>query len=113
MQELYNLQYNWGVDCDNEDVMLDENYFLTIVNGEIFTSICPSGYCCQKDSCHYIYDKESLCAPNRNYKSLLCGSCIDGYSETMNTNTCKKCDQSHFEYLFLPFLFSIIMSLFL
>ena len=75
----------------------------------IISSLCPLYQCCQnKNGCDYIYNKSSLCANGRDYQSKLCSLCKDGYSESMNTTQCIKCDRFiYFEFLIYPIIIAL------
>ena len=93
---------NEGIKCSDEQILISENYWMGFDGDNIISAACPSGYCCQQASgCDYLFeDKSILCAENRDYKSILCGKCKDGYSESMNTVNCTKCKRKYyFEYL--------------
>merc|ERR1712228_152826 len=51
---------------------------------------------------------------NRDDQSILCGKCIDGYSESINTTKCVKCRREFdFRYLWLPILISFAVTAFI
>ena len=91
---------NKGILCiKNGNIYVSLHYWVGFENNNIISSICPSGYCCSNnDKCNYIDNKNELCALNGNYKSILCGKCIDGYSESMNISS------NSFKILFYPLL---------
>ena len=59
------LDINHAVDCSNAKISIAGHHWMAVLNNQIVSGLCPSGYCCRKSECHYIYDKESLCALNR------------------------------------------------
>ena len=55
-----------------------------------------------------------LCALYRDTDSLLCSECIDGYSESVNSAQCVKCEKSvYLNFLFLPFAMALVLSAFI
>ena len=98
---------NKFIKCKDETITIEQDYWIGIIENEYYTmisSLCPLYQCCQNENgCDYIYDKSSLCANGRDYKTILCSKCKDGYSESMNTTQCIKCDRFiYLEYLFYP-----------
>ena len=85
------------------------------IEDETFVSgICPSGFCCQREHCSFIYHGDELCAANRDADSFLCSLCIDGYSESVSGPECVKCDKNvHWEFMLLPFGMAVGTSLFI
>ena len=88
----------------------------------IISAQCISKVCCQlADGCEYVddlddeddedYDGYPLCAFYRNSSSRLCSECIDGYSESVNSEQCVKCEKSfYWQFLFLPLAMAVAMS---
>ena len=107
------------IDCYNGGIYVSENYWMGFDGDTIVSANCPSGYCCTPTNnntdqeCNFIWEKDQLCALNRDYKSPLCGRCIDGYSESMNSTKCVKCDKIRWYYVFLPFGLSLIWTAYL
>ena len=101
-----------GVECDDGSVIISENYWMEFRGGTIVSAGCPSSFCCQlTGGCDYVEDELSLCARNRDAESPLCGKCIDGFSESMNSEKCMKCNWSvHWEYLLVPLLMILMVT---
>eukprot|EP01083_Nonionella_stella_P269911 913567_1 len=80
---------------------LNQSYF----NEPIIYGKCPPNYCCQNDKgCDFLFDRQSLCAENRDYNTLLCGKCVYGYSEMTEmygSSRCEVCTNSTQPSLFL------------
>ena len=77
----------------------------------IISAVCPAGLCCQlADGCDYIENEGDLCAKYRDFESELCSECIEGYSESINSEQCTECDGDHWEYLLLPFGMAIFTT---
>ncbi len=82
---------------------MTEDYWIGFNGDSIISAQCPSGQCCQIPSgCDYIADAASLCAPGRDPDSFLCGQCLSGYSISLNSNQCTKCNTFRWWYLLLP-----------
>ena len=80
---------NIGIECIDGDIWISNNYWMEIEDDYISSSICPSNYCCSKESdCHYIDDEDDLCALNRDHAAPLCGRCKEGYSERIKMKQC-------------------------
>ena len=97
--------------CKDGNINIQSNYWMEISeSGDIVSSLCPSSQCCQNDIyCDYINGKNSLCAEGRNYSSILCSKCMDGYSVSMNNSKCIKCTESiYYTYLLYPFGISLL-----
>eukprot|EP01083_Nonionella_stella_P072417 195303_1 len=103
-----------NVECVGGDIKILYNYWMGMNDGTIVSALCPPNYCCQQDTgCNYL-DKTHLCALNRNHSTYLCGSCNDGYSESINSAECVECNKSvHYRYLLQQFIFSVLISVFL
>eukprot|EP01084_Bolivina_argentea_P240169 403555_1 len=110
---------NEGITCLQGHVNISYNYWMSIDGdtGSILSALCLPDYCCSKQtSCSYIYDTTSiLCANNRNSTAMLCSSCVTGYSESLNSSGCVKCDVAlNAMVLLYPMLpMAIFWSLFL
>ena len=105
---------NSFIKCKDGTITIEPNYWMKITtSGNIISSICPQNTCCQNsDSCDYLSDKDSLCAPGRNYSSTLCSVCNDEYSVSMDNSNCIQCyKQFYFQYLLYAFGISIIWVL--
>ena len=55
---------------------------------------------------NFLINKLSLCAINRNYTSILCGKCNNGYSEIFLSTACSKCNNNYW-WLFFPFSWAL------
>eukprot|EP01084_Bolivina_argentea_P152182 265507_1 len=107
---------NEGMECSNKQIMITKDYWMKFEGDTMVSAGCPSGLCCQKSSgCDYLSnDKSILCAANRDHESMLCGKCMDGYSESMNSSQCVKCDkQFYILYLLYPIGISILFFIFI
>ena len=108
---------NPSIICIQGNILISHDNWMGINkknNDEIISASCVNGYCCTKDICNYIDDKQELCALNRDPESLLCGNCKSGYSESMNSTKCVKCDKNtYWEYLALPLIVALLFSIFL
>ena len=79
-------ELNQMIDCHDKRIDIASNYWMGITeNSQIISSICPNKQCCQaSNECDFISNKELLCASGRDYQSILCSECKDGYTEAMN-----------------------------
>eukprot|EP01084_Bolivina_argentea_P000382 726_1 len=111
-------QKNNGFKCHGgDDIMVLQNHWISVQqlsNGTITTGIvsafCPNYQCCLlADGCNYLLDTNNLCAENRDPKVPLCGACNPGFSESMNSASCCKCDERgvYIEWLFYPLIVSL------
>ena len=98
-------------------MVVAENYWMALdeETDSIISASCPSSMCCQlSGGCDYVDDADSLCASNRDSDSLLCSRCIEGYSESLNSENCTKCDESvYWDYLLLPLGLTIVVLIIL
>ena len=100
-----------GVQCESGKIIVSQHYWMGFKGNTIISTVCPSVFCCRRTGgCDYISDKDSLCATNRNSDSLLCSECIEGYSESINSENCTNCDRDHWEYLLLPFAMAVFTT---
>lgn len=107
------LDLNPGIECDDGHVVVSVDYWMGFNDDDsIKSSACPSSMCCQQErGCDYIDDAESLCAPYRDSNSILCGKCLDGFSESMNSVNCTKCDRTmYWEYIVLSLCIAMIIT---
>lgn len=119
---------NKGIKClGGNNIIIDTNTWMTIIQDtnnnnnnkyEIISSECPNGYCCRNgDGCAYHYQtdnkKNKICGFNRDPNIYLCGKCLSGYSEVFASNDCRKCDTNHWEYLLVPYFYSLLFVLFI
>ena len=96
-------------------MVVAEDYWMALdeETDSIISASCPSSICCQLSAgCDYVENADSLCASNRDSNSLLCSRCIEGYSESMNSENCTKCDKNvHWEYLLFPLCMTLLLSM--
>eukprot|EP01084_Bolivina_argentea_P309866 536024_1 len=105
-----NPKKNSNIKCGDVKIIVERDYWLGFEGQNMISSMCALGYCCQvNDGCDYLQDKSSLCAGNRDYKSMLCSKCKDQYSESMNATSCAKC-KAKFYWKYI--LFSMFTALF-
>eukprot|EP01084_Bolivina_argentea_P049841 91670_1 len=106
---------NKGIKCIDGDIYIQFGHWMGFDGDKIISGVCPSDYCCVKaDGCNYIDDNEYLCIANRDPNSILCGRCIDDYSESMNSSKCSECTKGFYGlYLLYPFSFAILWSVYL
>ena len=108
---------NQFVKCRGGKISIRPNYWMKITeSGNIISSVCPSIQCCQNTAlpCDYIQDKDALCDKRRDYESILCSKCIDGYSVSMNAAKCVQCSKYiYFEYLLYPLAISLFWVLYI
>eukprot|EP01083_Nonionella_stella_P269367 911330_1 len=101
-----------GIQCRGiSELVVDYNYWVRIDSvSNIFSSVCPSEYCCAMiDGCLYdTQDASSLCQRNRNPGTTFCSSCLAGFSEVFGSTGCKKCDEDTFGILLYPFLTALL-----
>ena len=91
--------------CDNSVVSLDNHWGFKTLEGEVIFKICPTGYCCSKET-----------VPCSSYQTcdigragILCSSCAPGYKQSFLAPGCiKKGEECNFD-LFLGYL--IVYSL--
>ena len=80
----------------------------------IISAVCIPNVCCQlSDGCNYVdpEHEESLCALYRNSSTRLCSECIEGYSESINSEQCVQCEEYfNWPFLFLPLIMALGMS---
>eukprot|EP01084_Bolivina_argentea_P298276 513988_1 len=110
-----NEEKNEGVKCDGGEVYVKRNYWLGLPNNKMITSRCPSLYCCNEEIfCNY-QDNSTLCADGRDFKVELCGACLQGYSEAMNSPNCIICEESGHSHLWQvkPIILAILYTLYL
>eukprot|EP01084_Bolivina_argentea_P216821 368254_1 len=120
-----------GVNCAGSSLLkIKPNYWVYAINkngdiislsqitnqDSIYSAFCAPNYCCQDvNSCNYLNDNfevnNNLCANGRSVESILCGQCKDGMYELMGTSECGYCSRSHFGYLTIIFIFSMIFTL--
>eukprot|EP01084_Bolivina_argentea_P047038 86653_1 len=118
-----------GYECSSGSIIVSHNHWIGVKNYSfdsnkifattenendsiIISSICPSNICCQKSKCSY-NDSLSLCALNRDYNSILCGACVEGYSEVYGSDICKKCDNNVSAFVvvfFLALIYVLILA---
>eukprot|EP01084_Bolivina_argentea_P281231 481144_1 len=110
---------NKMIKCIEGNISISHNYWLGFDdNNNMISSHCPTNYCCQDENgCNYINDiniKDKICASNRNYSSKLCGSCLKGYSQSIQSASCVKCSKIiQFEYIFYMLAISFLWTIFL
>eukprot|EP01084_Bolivina_argentea_P295704 509179_1 len=106
---------NNGVQCrGGNEIIISRNYWISINNNTVQTTICPFGYCCQlENGCNYIRNKSSLCAQFRNANSIMCGECNEGYSELFLSTACGKCSNTNYLFLLFPLILALIVTLYL
>eukprot|EP01083_Nonionella_stella_P008944 25907_1 len=103
---------NSGIKCMDGTILVAEGHWVGFDSSHsIISSICPPSYCCTKpNKCDY-EKKEELCALHRDPDSVLCSSCLEGYSESMNSINCVRCNTSYaFEFLLMPMLLALCLS---
>eukprot|EP01084_Bolivina_argentea_P107323 191888_1 len=114
-----NQYQNIGIDCrGGDEIIVDQYYWMNIENTHnsvsIISGVCPDSYCCmQQNGCHFFNNKTLLCAPNRDANSILCGKCVDGYSELLFTASCGRCENNHYIWLLYPFLMAFGITYYL
>ena len=108
---------NPNVQCSDGKILISEGIWMGLDGERIISSVCPSSFCCHPTDgqyCDYIENQDSLCAKNRDSESFLCGKCIDGYSESMTSANCIKCDQRvHWSYLCVPLLLAATWTMYI
>ena len=87
----------------------------------IISAVCIPNLCCQNSGgCNYVDSlaaanvegQSPLCALYRNSSTRLCSECIEGYSESINSEQCVQCEESfNWPFLFLPLIMAVGMSL--
>eukprot|EP01084_Bolivina_argentea_P211116 359167_1 len=99
-----NVKHNWYAKIEHKTIDTTTKRRRLIDNEEeqsyleIETANCPPGYCCsERDGCYFSHNnmskKETLCGINRNSSVIMCGQCLNGYSETLSSiGSCKNCD---------------------
>eukprot|EP01084_Bolivina_argentea_P173799 301072_1 len=121
-----------GVTCNGgNDVILDYAWWARVNNNSVYsgneannvrvceikfeTYLCPAELCCNTiKGCSFdVYNRESLCAKNRDPDSKFCGRCMPGYSEVVGTYDCKKCDVDESWILILPILGGVLLLIYL
>ena len=110
------------IKCKNEIILVETNFWMGFDDDHndglrIISSTCPNHQCCQNriHGCDYIHDKQSLCADGRDYESVLCSKCLNGFSESLYSRKCVKCQYQEMNliYLLLPTIFAFSLSLML
>ena len=78
--------------------------------------ICPAHYCsgdCKgrdtTDGVDCLFQKETQCAENRKWDSVLCGACNEGYSVKFGSEHCARCKYTHLLFILLLI---VVLSLF-
>eukprot|EP01083_Nonionella_stella_P216568 778290_1 len=115
-----------GVTCPGSNhIIMDHNYWVSAyqyndADDDIFASKyvisvkCPNSYCCQlSQGCDLLSDASSLCAPNRDSQTYLCGSCIDGFSEAFGTTKCMECSRGNHLLLLVPITYGLAWAMFI
>eukprot|EP01084_Bolivina_argentea_P033839 62564_1 len=107
-----------GIDCRDGEIFVDRNYWVgfeiednahVMISGE-----CPSGYCCITTQCEYIGSNQTdLCVFGRDYSSAMCGQCLEGYSQAMNSIKCVKCNGNNIMWLFWPFGLALFFTIYI
>eukprot|EP01084_Bolivina_argentea_P016901 31574_1 len=83
-------------------------------NNHIISGSCPPGYCCKLETgCNFITDSNVLCAPYRDPNVVLCGKCLDGYSELLFSTSCGLCKHSAWYIIIYPILLALLWALFI
>eukprot|EP01084_Bolivina_argentea_P258573 435982_1 len=99
---------NKAVECYDGNIYIKYGHWMDITpNNLIISAQCPPLHCCQDEICD-VQNQSMLCAENRDYTSVLCSKCMKGYSQSISSAKCVKCDGNHWEYLMLPLMFSLI-----
>eukprot|EP01083_Nonionella_stella_P075310 204676_1 len=115
-----------GITCPGSNhIIMDHNYWVSAYQyndavDDIFASTyvvsskCPSSYCCQlSQGCDLLSNASSLCAPNRDSKTYLCGSCVDGFSEAVGTTKCMECHRGYPLLLLIPITYGLAWAMFI
>merc|ERR1719474_2160363 len=105
---------NTGIHCVNGDIWITDNYWMGFNGETIISGACITNFCCWKPGgCNYVDpdDDAYRCALNRDPSTRLCSECIEGYSESVNSEQCVKCDTFfNWPFLFLPLTMAFGMS---
>eukprot|EP00741_Cyanophora_paradoxa_P007047 tig00001073_g6818.t1 len=94
-----------GATCPGKTLILPERGFwvdpasLTAARPEVFR--CPSGFCCPGGKC----ELENACAEHRT--GVLCGDCVDGYSDW--AGRCARCEDPQYALLLIPLLAAVAL----
>eukprot|EP01083_Nonionella_stella_P075308 204671_1 len=115
-----------GITCPGSNhIIMDHNYWVSAyqyndADDDIFASKyvisvkCPNSYCCQlSQGCDLLSNASSLCAPNRDSKTYLCGSCVDGFSEAVGTTKCMECHRGYPLLLLIPITYGLAWAMFI
>eukprot|EP01084_Bolivina_argentea_P183754 317041_1 len=108
-----NQDKNKGIVCYGGQVLLENDYWVGIFDDVMVTQICPSLYCCSNTFCNYYYNKSILCAENRHLSIPLCGACIDGFTEAINSPKCMICNEYYYVWLWKPITLAVVYTLYL
>eukprot|EP01012_Entosiphon_sulcatum_P057795 TRINITY_DN81651_c0_g1_i1.p1 TRINITY_DN81651_c0_g1~~TRINITY_DN81651_c0_g1_i1.p1 ORF type:complete len:1268 (-),score=146.17 TRINITY_DN81651_c0_g1_i1:43-3846(-) len=80
-----------GADCTAGGAGLrsKKNYWglLRVHDAVPALTLCPSGYCCTKESCTPF----DTCAPTR--RGILCGECVPGFTGTLASAECRRTEE--------------------
>ena len=105
---------NQNIQCIEGTIWVGKDSWLGFDGDAMISAKCVIGHCCQQvDDCDYLEDKSKLCANNRDYGSVLCSRCKDGYSESMNSVSCVKCSGFYWKYIVQSFCYSILWILYI
>eukprot|EP01083_Nonionella_stella_P000002 2_1 len=106
---------NDGVLCHSGSVLIRYNWWLGFCgeDGSMTTSTCPNSYCCQDEGSCVYNQTEPLCANNRDVSVPLCGACLEGYTEAINSSECMICDEQYWVWFLKPIAVAVLFTVYL
>eukprot|EP01083_Nonionella_stella_P307801 1083224_1 len=107
---------NRGIQCAEGGIHVAYNHWMALDGQTIVSAECVPNFCCGNEAgCAYIaMNKDILCAGNRDYTSRLCGLCKEGYSESLRSTQCVKCDASiYFKPMIYPMVLALLWAIYL
>eukprot|EP01084_Bolivina_argentea_P006728 12738_1 len=109
---------NREIVCIDQTIYFEYNSWIGFDNNDnIISSTCQPFTCCQNEQCDYLmymYDEQVFCAKNRNFSVYLCGVCDEGYSESVNSAECVKCNKNNlWQWISLTIFLSLLFAIFM
>ena len=106
----------YDIDKNQGNILVHRDYWLDFEpdSNIIISALCPSGYCYIALRCYATKNGENSCESNADPSSLLCSKSINGYSKSLNSDKCVKCENGdNWVYLLIPILLSLCITLLL
>ena len=78
-------------------------------NGSLIVTNCISDFCSAGEREIKPPDFDALCRKEYSRSGILCGQCVEGYSMTLGSHHCRKCDDHHLALIALFAVFGIVI----